>query len=59
MKSKILITILFSFLLVGSVSAQVDYGANSPKDSDFDGLTDQGETQIYKTDPQIFDTNLN
>ena len=57
MKSKILITILFSFLLVGSVSAQVDYGANSPKDSDFDGLTDQGETQIYKTDPQIFDTD--
>lgn len=56
MKSKILITILFSFLFIGSAFAQVDYSSD-PKDSDFDGLTDQGEAQIYKTDPQKFDTD--
>lgn len=57
MKFKIIVTILFSFLFVGSAFAQVDYGANSPKDSDFDGLTDQGEVQIYETDPLKFDTD--
>ncbi|MEK7098130.1 MAG: FAD-binding oxidoreductase [Patescibacteria group bacterium] len=57
MKFKILITILFFSIFVASASAQVDYGSSSPKDSDYDGLTDQSETQTYKTDPQKFDTD--
>lgn len=35
----------------------VMYGASEPKDSDFDGLTDQGEVQIFKTDPANPDTD--
>lgn len=48
----------FSF----SASAQapqdtVDYRSSVPKDSDFDGLTDQGEIQRFKTDPAKADTD--
>ncbi len=35
----------------------VDYGNNVIVDSDLDGLTDAGEKQIYKTDPQNQDSD--
>lgn len=37
--------------------AKVDYKNNAVVDSDFDGLTDQGEVQVYGTDPQNQDTD--
>lgn len=52
-----LFTILISVFFAGAAQAQVNYGQGSPKDSDYDGLTDQGESQLYKTDPQKFDTD--
>lgn len=39
------------------VPAKVDYQNNTVVDSDFDGLTDQGEIQIYHTDPNNPDTD--
>jgi methionine sulfoxide reductase heme-binding subunit len=36
---------------------KVDYGNNPVLDSDLDGLTDEGERQVYKTDPNIADTD--
>lgn len=35
----------------------VRYGATVPHDTDLDGLTDQGEAQIFDTDPLIADTD--
>ena len=35
----------------------VRYGATAPHDTDLDGLTDQGEAQIFDTDPLIPDTD--
>lgn len=35
----------------------VRYGATTPQDTDLDGLTDQGEAQIFDTDPLISDTD--
>lgn len=37
--------------------ARVEYQEAPIVDSDFDGLTDQGEIQIFKTDPQNQDTD--
>lgn len=42
---------------VSSRVAKVDYGNQEPIDSDLDGLTDQAEVQIYKTDPNNPDTD--
>lgn len=58
--------ILFSWLLVIGLSfslgvyAQekaVDYGNNVITDSDLDGLTDEGERQVFGTDPRKSDTD--
>lgn len=35
----------------------VRYGATAPHDTDLDGLTDQGEAQIFDTDPLVSDTD--
>lgn len=35
----------------------MDYGNNLVLDNDLDGLTDEGEKQIYKTDPNLPDTD--
>ena len=54
------------FLLFGFVNAQVsttkqtpvvNYNGQEPIDSDLDGLTDQAEVQVYKTDPNNADTD--
>jgi hypothetical protein len=37
--------------------AKVEYQTGVIVDSDFDGLTDQGEIQIYNTDPNLPDTD--
>lgn len=37
--------------------ARVEYGNNPVLDNDLDGLTDEGEKQIYKTDPNLADTD--
>lgn len=65
MRKKIQITIVVSILtislFVGKVFAQnaqpVDYKGEPIVDMDLDGLTDQGEIQIYETDPKIADTD--
>ncbi len=44
------------FLPATSLAKNVIY-ATSTKDSDYDGLTDQGEIQIYKTNPQNPDSD--
>lgn len=65
---KVIYTSIILFLLSAlcavpfSVVAQtagdiVHYGASAPKDSDLDGLTDQGEVQIFATDPARQDTD--
>ncbi|MCR4323309.1 MAG: ferric reductase-like transmembrane domain-containing protein [Candidatus Azambacteria bacterium] len=45
------------FVLGQTYGGVVEYGSSAPKDSDFDGLTDQGEVQIFKTDPTNQDTD--
>lgn len=62
MFKKIKIFIIF-FLMAASLSspilslaATVSY-PTAVKDGDYDGLTDQGETQVYKTDPQNADSD--
>ena len=35
----------------------VRYGSTAPRDTDLDGLTDQGEAQIFDTDPLVADTD--
>ena len=37
--------------------ARVEYGNSPVLDNDLDGLTDEGEKQIYKTDPNLADTD--
>ena len=60
--SLIFIALIF-FLTNGNALAQVknenklDYGKDVILDSDLDGLTDLGEKEIYKTDPQNPDTD--
>lgn len=54
------LVLIFSLSLVWAGApalAQVDYGAGVPVDMDLDGLTDQGETQTYGTDPNNPDTD--
>lgn len=62
MSGKILILSVttISLMLFGSVRAQeveVDYGDSIVVDMDLDGITDQGEIQIFKTDPTKPDTD--
>jgi methionine sulfoxide reductase heme-binding subunit len=59
-----LLKVLFVFAIIitslalphFSRAASVSY-TSAAQDSDYDGLTDQGETQIYKTNPQNPDTD--
>ncbi|MFA5962131.1 MAG: ferric reductase-like transmembrane domain-containing protein [Parcubacteria group bacterium] len=37
--------------------SKVDYGNDPVLDNDLDGLTDEGEKQIYKTDPNLADSD--
>ena len=45
------------FVAAQTTNGVVQYGGSAPKDSDFDGLTDQGEVQIFMTDPARQDTD--
>ena len=45
------------FNVVLAEAPKLDYGDNPILDSDLDGLTDEGEKQIYKTDPNNPDTD--
>ena len=60
-KKIIILSILFFGLLAFHFSfaqtTQVDYKGAVVVDSDLDGLTDQGEIQIYHTDPQNPDSD--
>ncbi|MFA5886916.1 MAG: ferric reductase-like transmembrane domain-containing protein [Patescibacteria group bacterium] len=53
------ITLIFfsNFFLPATLLAENVIYATSAKDSDYDGLTDQGEIQIYKTNPQNPDSD--
>jgi hypothetical protein len=46
-----------SFSVALAEEQKVDYKNNPVLDSDLDGLTDEGEKQIYNTDPNIADTD--
>lgn len=49
---------IFVFEHASAQSLQnIDYGTSTPKDTDQDGLTDQAEINIYKTDPNNPDTD--
>lgn len=53
---------LLTFLIFGDfayaqITPKIDYSGQPVVDSDLDGLTDQGEIQIYKTDPENPDTD--
>jgi DMSO/TMAO reductase YedYZ heme-binding membrane subunit len=50
------LSLLFFALSWGAVFAAL-YDSAPPKDSDFDGLSDQGEIKIFKTDPFNPDTD--
>ncbi|MBI3671191.1 ferric reductase-like transmembrane domain-containing protein [Candidatus Azambacteria bacterium] len=60
---KFFLIAIFIFLPFGAgfadaqLNAVVDYGNTAPKDSDFDGLTDKGETDIFKTNPNNPDSD--
>lgn len=64
---RILLTSIATFLLAfgffvfpvraEKIYSKVDYNGEVIVDSDLDGLTDQGEIQIYKTDPRRADTD--
>ncbi|MBI5913351.1 ferric reductase-like transmembrane domain-containing protein [Candidatus Azambacteria bacterium] len=45
------------FVFAQAGNGAVEYGISEPKDSDLDGLTDQGEIQVFKTDPLDQDTD--
>jgi hypothetical protein len=53
----IVLALLASFNILNANAATGLYSAGPPKDTDFDGLTDQGEVQIYHTDPNNPDTD--
>lgn len=58
----VITTVIVFSVMTFFVSAQapqgvVDYGSTIPKDSDLDGLTDQGEIQIFHTNPANADTD--
>lgn len=57
----LIITISFimlgAFTLPHSIFAQTVSYPSPPKDSDYDGLTDQGEIQVYGSDPQNPDSD--
>ncbi len=58
MKFSQLITIgLLCLLVVAPTRAADLYRDGAPRDSDMDGLTDQGETQIFLTDPNNRDSD--
>ncbi|MBI5742491.1 MAG: ferric reductase-like transmembrane domain-containing protein [Candidatus Niyogibacteria bacterium] len=50
------VSFLMSFLLSGAALA-APYDPSTAKDTDLDGLTDQGELQIFHTDPNNPDTD--
>ncbi len=45
------------FVMAQTQEGVVNYDVSAPLDSDFDGLTDQGELQRFKTDPAKPDTD--
>jgi DMSO/TMAO reductase YedYZ heme-binding membrane subunit len=56
--SAIILIVLFLFpFLAKAEENKVDYRSEVITDSDLDGLTDQGEIQIYKTEPGLVDTD--
>lgn len=53
-----LILIITGFLILPTISQAKEINYSGPvKDSDYDGLTDQGETQLYNTDPLKADSD--
>ena len=53
-----IIKIVFLFIVIaGNLFSPVISRAAAVKDSDYDGLSDQGEIQVYKTDPLNADTD--
>lgn len=62
MHKKILFSAALLFVLIDSfdivhATEMINYGSEPVVDGDLDGLTDKGETQIYKTDPKDPDTD--
>lgn len=57
MASLILAFLLFFNFVRAEEGRKVDYGDGVIVDSDLDGLTDEGEKQIFKTDPNNPDTD--
>lgn len=54
-KTKLLvITILITIVSLSTVKA---FAANTEKDSDFDGISDKAELELYRTDPNKADTD--
>lgn len=53
----ILFVFLFNFNFVKAQDKKVNYGKNIIVDSDLDGLTDEGEKQIYNTESKNPDTD--
>lgn len=53
----ILFVFIFNFNFVNAEEKKVDYGDKVIVDSDLDGLTDEGEKQIYTTDEKNPDTD--
>lgn len=64
-RRKLLSIVLFAIIAFSSASVfaanegMVDYGDKVIIDSDLDGLTDEGEVQIYGSDPQNKDSDNN
>lgn len=56
-KTKKFFGFFFLFLFFASLAFAPAARAQTAKDSDFDGLTDQAESEIYKTDPLQPDTD--
>jgi hypothetical protein len=53
----IIACIVFGNLFLPTFSQAATSNLSAVKDSDYDGLTDQGENQVYKTNPQNPDTD--
>ncbi len=53
----IIFVFVFNFNFAKAEEKKVDYGNNVIMDSDLDGLTDEGEKQIYTTEPKNPDTD--
>lgn len=55
--SKIIKIVFLSIVIAGNLFSPVISQAAAVKDSDYDGLSDQGEIQVYHTDPLNADTD--